>query len=130
MKYLKKIFERLTDDEYSKLREECEGYLAYLLDEDFEVDLSEGDISYIHLDVDIRKLKASYFLWNDVKDHIIPLIELFKNGHFKYSLSAVVFYYINGDIREFLPYQIKEEGFFDRLEDTRKLGCLTLRIKI
>lgn len=139
MKYLKKIFESLTDDEYFRLREECEAYLAYLLDEDFEVDTSEWmklnqRISQLKLfDIDIRKIKSAtkdQFLWGDVKDHFIPLIELFKSGHFKYSLKEVVFYYKNGDRREFLPYQIKEEGFFDRLEDTKKLICLTLRIEI
>ena len=46
MKYLRKIFERLTDDEYYELKEECETYLAYLLDDEFA--LSAGNATTIY----------------------------------------------------------------------------------
>ena len=90
MKYLRRIFERLTDDEYYDLKEECETYLAYLLDDEFEVDMSDS-IPSLLFDIDIRKSDTAdddQFLWNDVKDQVIPLIELFRKGHFKYSLEG------------------------------------------
>jgi hypothetical protein len=132
MKYLRRIFESLTEDEIIELREECETYLAYLLDEDFIIEMI-SDSRIACEDIDIRKLKSAdedQFLWYDVKDHVIPLIELFKKGHFKYKLNEVVFYYADGDKREFLRYLVNEEGFFDKLVDTEELICLTIRIKI
>ena len=106
MKYLRRIFERLTDDEYYDLKEECETYLAYLLDDEFEVDMSGipyksnlNSIPSLLFDIDIRKSDTAdddQFLWNDVKDQVIPLIELFRKGHFKYSLEKVILYFADG----------------------------------
>lgn len=35
-----------------------------------------------------------------------------------------------GHKREFLRYLINQEGFFDKLNDTERLICLTIKIKI
>ena len=103
MKYLRRIFERLTDDEYYELKEECETYLAYLLDdEDFIIELNYSGLSW-SLDIDIRKSKSAdddQFLWNDIKEQVIPLIELFRKDYFKYELENVVLYYADGTKRE------------------------------
>lgn len=143
MKYLRRIFERLTDEEYYELKEECETYLAYLLDDDFEVDMSDGMPSLL-FDIDIRKSNLAdenyresrnydQFLWDDVKDHVIPLIELFRKGHFKYKLEKVVLYFADGGRRE-----IRNDEDLDKVQvvkphknaETEELICLTIQIKI
>ena len=126
MKYLRRIFERLTDEEYYELREECETYLAYLLDDDFEVDMVYADN-----DIDIRKSESAdddQFLWDDVKDHVIPLIELFRKGHFKYKLEKVILYFADGSKSE-----IRNDDDLDKVQTSGfedELICLTIQIKI
>jgi len=126
MKYLRKIFERLTDDEYYELKEECETYLAYLLDDEFEVDMV-----YVDNDIDIRKSESAdddQFLWDDVKDHVIPLIELFRKGHFKYKLEKVILYFADGSKSE-----IRNDDDLDKVQTSGfedELICLTIQIKI
>ena len=130
MKYLRRIFERLTDEEYYELKEECETYLAYLLDDEFEVDMSYADN-----DIDIRKSELAdddQFLWDDVKDHVIPLIELFRKDYFKYRLEKVILYFADGGKRE-----IRNDEDLDKVQaytgveaETEELICLTIKIKL
>ena len=131
MKYLRRIFERLTDDEIIELREECETYLAYLLDEDFIIEMMPDQAHRIRLmdmDIDIRKSESAdddQFLWDDVKDHVIPLIELFRKGHFKYKLEKVILYFADGSKSE-----IRNDEDLDKIEESEELICLTIQIKI
>ena len=133
MKYLKRIFESLTEDEIIELREECETYLAYLLDEDFIIEMSRirNRIRLMDIDIDIRKSESAdddQFLWNHVKDHVIPLIELFRKGHFKYELEKVIFYFADGSKSE-----IRNDEDLDKVQTSGfedELICLTIKIKI
>lgn len=136
MKYLRRIFESLTEDEIIELREECETYLAYLLDEDFIIEMMPDQAHRIRLmdmDIDIRKNEVprpyiaddDQFLWDDVKDHVIPLIELFRKGHFKYKLEKVILYFADGSKSE-----IRNDEDLDKIEESEELICLTIQIKI
>ena len=133
MKYLKRIFESLTEDEIIELREECETYLAYLLDEDFIIEMSRirNRIRLMDIDIDIRKSESAdddQFLWDDVKDHVIPLIELFRKGHFKYKLEKVILYFADGSKSE-----IRNDEDLDKVQTSGfedELICLTIKIKI
>ena len=131
MKYLRRIFESLTEDEIIELREECETYLAYLLDEDFIIEMMPDQAHRIRLmdiDIDIRKSESAdddQFLWDDVKDHVIPLIELFRKGHFKYKLEKVILYFADGSKSE-----IRNDEDLDKIEESEGLICLTIQIKI
>ena len=133
MKYLKRIFESLTEDEIIELREECETYLAYLLDEDFIIEVSRirNRIRLMDIDIDIRKSESAdddQFLWDDVKDHVIPLIELFRKGHFKYELEKVILYFADGSKSE-----IRNDEDLDKVQTSGfedELICLTIDIKI
>ena len=131
MKYLRRIFESLTEDEIIELREECETYLAYLLDEDFIIEMMPDQAHRIRLmdmDIDIRKSESAdddQFLWDDVKDHVIPLIELFRKGHFKYKLEKVILYFADGSKSE-----IRNDEDLDKIEESEELICLTIQIKI
>jgi hypothetical protein len=138
MKYLKRIFERLTEDQILELREECETYLAYLLDEDFIIEMI-ADSTFSCMDIDIRKSEFiifkckpsaddDQFLWNDIKDHVIPLIELFRKGHFKYKLEKVILYFAYGSKSE-----IRNDEDLDKVQTSGfkdELICLTIKIKI
>ena len=133
MKYLKRIFESLTEDEIIELREECETYLAYLLDEDFIIEMSRirNRIRLMDIDIDIRKSESvddDQFLWDDVKDHVIPLIELFRKGRFKYKLEKVILYFADGSKSE-----IRNDEDLDKVQTSGfedELICLTIKIKI
>lgn len=133
MKYLKRIFESLTEDEIIELREECETYLAYLLDEDFIIEMSRirNRIRLMDIDIDIRKSESAdddQFLWDHVKDHVIPLIELFRKGHFKYELEKVILYFADGSKSE-----IRNDEDLDKVQTSGfedELICLTINIKI
>ena len=137
MKYLRRIFEKhLTEDEVIELREECETYLAYLLDDgEFEIDFVYSNVLSSFLDIDIRKNEVAdddQFLWNDVKDHVIPLIELFRKGHFKYNLEKVILYFADGG-----KHEIRNDEDLDKVQtytgveaETEEIICLTIKIKI
>jgi len=82
MKYLKKIFESVDEEE---LLEFCEGNLAYLLDENFEVRV-EKYTEYYQIEIQkLRSLEAEeyeiLFRWNDVKDYIIPFTQRLSNSY-------------------------------------------------
>jgi hypothetical protein len=130
MKYLRRIFEkRLTEDEILELREDCETYLAYLLDDDFEVDMSKElwNNGAELFDIDIRN-DNDRFLWDDVKDQVIPLIELFRKGYFKYKLEKVILYFADGSKSE-----IRNDEDLDKVQTSGfedELICLTIKIKI
>jgi hypothetical protein len=135
MKYLKRIFERLTEDQILELREECETYLAYLLDdEDFRIEMIPDSRIASHasyLDIDIRKSESAdddQFLWDDVKDHVIPLIELFKKDYFKYRSEKVILYFADGSKSE-----IRNDEDLDKVQTSGfedELICLTIKIKV
>jgi hypothetical protein len=133
MKYLRRIFEkRLTEDEILELREDCETYLAYLLDDgEFDIDFLYGNVLSSFLDIDIRKNEVvddDQFLWNHVKDQVIPLIELFRKGYFKYKLEKVILYFADGSKSE-----IRNDEDLDKVQTSGfedELICLTIKIKI
>ena len=136
MKYLRRIFESLTEDEIHELREECETYLAYLLDdEDFRIEMIPDGYRASNIDIDIRKSESAdddQFLWNQVKDQVIPLIELFRKDYFKYKLEKVILYFADGGKRE-----IRNDEDLDKVQtytgveaETEELICLTIKIKI
>jgi hypothetical protein len=133
MKYLRRIFEkRLTEDEILELREDCETYLAYLLDDgEFDIDFLYSNVLSSFLDIDIRKNEVAdddQFLWNHVKDQVIPLIELFRKGYFKYKLEKVILYFADGSKSE-----IRNDEDLDKVQTSGfedELICLTIKIKI
>ena len=79
MKHLKGFNESLTADEVEELKEFCEINLAYLLDEDFIVDIDSrfgttGNVSF--------NLKRELgFTWNEISDHFIPFLQRLSNKY-------------------------------------------------
>lgn len=79
MKHLKRFNESLTPDEVDDLKDFCEVNLAYLLDEDFIVDIDSrfgttGNVSF--------NLKRELgFTWNEISDHFIPFLQRLSNKY-------------------------------------------------
>ena len=94
MKYLKRIFEEVNRDEYEELKDFCEMYLAYLLDDsDWKIDLTMKTAVYPnkgYYDVFIRRKyvvapdgSASYpnVVWDDISDHFIPFFKVLTDNY-------------------------------------------------
>ena len=99
MKYLRKFNEGLSSNEYDELREFCENCLAYLLDEDFELELVDRygrdkmfdpsfdeDTEYFWIDLygPVITQPDEYgavpndrsYSWDQIKDYYIPFLKL------------------------------------------------------
>jgi hypothetical protein len=72
MRYLKR-FNESQGDFKEQLRDFCETHLAYLLDEGFEVNLTDLDESY-DCDIVIQQQDRRTFTWDEVKNYITPFI--------------------------------------------------------
>jgi hypothetical protein len=94
MKYLKIIFEEVNRNEYEELKDFCEMYLAYLLDDsDWQIDISMITQVYPHTghyDVLIwRKYVINpdgshtypNVVWDDISDHFIPFFKVLTNNY-------------------------------------------------
>lgn len=93
MKYLKRFNESLSNDFTLDLKDFCEGYLAYLLDEGFEVDVQHmySKDKYKHIDfhlITIKKL-GKLSKWEEIKDYFIPFISVLSK---EYNLGYIKFY--------------------------------------
>lgn len=94
MKYLRRIFEEVNRDEYEELKDFCEMYLAYLLDEgDWRIDIAMRTSVYPntgYYDCMIwRRYETnadgsnSYpnATWDDVSDHFIPFFKVLIDNY-------------------------------------------------
>ena len=146
MRYLKKFFEsseiskEFSPLEMENILETCKNYLAYLLDNsEFSVGIEYesyvGSFNHNILDIDIisnvednyeKYHNGSYCLkWSDIKDNIIPLISLLRNGHhFTYNLLQVKFYLHDG---EDVVYLADDE--IDKLINDEPISKETYNIK-
>ena len=94
MKYLRRIFEEVNRDEYEQLKDFCEMYLAYLLDEgDWRIDIAMRTSVYPntgYYDCMIwRRYETnadgshSYpnATWDDVSDYFIPFFKVLIDNY-------------------------------------------------
>jgi hypothetical protein len=94
MKYLRRIFEEVNRDEYEELKDFCEMYLAYLLDDgDWYIDITMRTSVYPntgYYDCMIwRRLETqadgshSYpnSTWDDVSDYFIPFFKVLTDNY-------------------------------------------------
>ena len=154
MKYLRKIFENFSDNELDELKQTCEDYLAYLLDEDFTISMDDGSRArsikpgyqqdYLDIDILIPKTGKYSFQdwyenseglsWSDVKDQVIPLISLFKRGKFDYKLKSINFFFHDYAEEEIsgkeLDYLLDDDSKLDLdfLENSG-ISCISIRVK-
>ena len=86
MKYLKRYNEskdtrsyyfsaKPEEGELDELRDFCEIHLAYLIDKDFVVDVS-NDFTHKNFHISILKEGSKYkgFTWEEIKDYFIPFL--------------------------------------------------------
>ena len=105
MKHLIKFNENFNYAELNKLKKTCEEYLRYLIDDGFSIRIDDkGDPNSIikqpivDIDIinDIEKYSKNNWIvfreglsWSDVKDDIIPLLELLRENHFGFNFELV-----------------------------------------
>lgn len=78
MRYLRKFNESTNDD----LQSFCEDNLAYLIDEGFKVKVEES--YFKRAKITIHKFSFpiwTKFTWDDVKDDVIPFLEILKDKY-------------------------------------------------
>jgi hypothetical protein len=81
MRYLRK-FNESADGGFSDFKKFCEDSLAYLIDDGFRVKVDAEDNT---LSILIHKFSFpnwTNFTWDDVKDDVIPLLELLKEKYY------------------------------------------------
>lgn len=88
MKYLKRIFEEVNRDEYEELKDFCEMYLAYLLDDsDWQMTITMKTQVYPdkgYYDVFIwknYKVVDDNPRWDDISDHFIPFFKVLTDNY-------------------------------------------------
>jgi len=86
MKYLKKIFETdlYNQVDEAELRDFCETYLAYLLDDtSFKIEVveSNGWDSYTIWLGKILNPRIQPFNWNEIKDYYIPFVTMLSREY-------------------------------------------------
>ena len=99
MKYLKKYNESV-DDKLLELQEFCNSYLAYLIDDGFNIKCNKGNgFLLINIEKNIKMLSRinsvtelnnnfikGLFKWDDIKDDFIPFYNILSN---KYNILEV-----------------------------------------
>ncbi len=136
MKYLKSIFESRSEKDLTELHETCEMYLAYLIDNGFYIEIQDFDIMDIDIRNDLDTNEEETFKWSDVKDHVIPLITLFKNDHFKYKLKETVLFY-KGKPDDMVSISNFNSGRryigldenLESIKEDQEIICLTIRVR-
>lgn len=78
MKYLKRIFEEVSQNEYERLLDFCEGNLVYLLDDIWKLKINKKTAVYPntgYYDIVIYTFNNGNSVpvnWSDVQDYLIP----------------------------------------------------------
>ena len=129
MKHLKRFNESLTPDEVDDLKDFCEVNLAYLLDEEFIVDIDSrfgttGNVSF--------NLKRELgFTWNEISDHFIPFLQRLSNKYVIIDRIMISFQgtgtrdtlpvesLINDNIGTVLPSETLIRSIFMRIVDEK-----------
>jgi hypothetical protein len=144
MKHLKKFNE--SQEELTLQREElrdfCETYLAYLLDEGFELKIYGGAelaSGVTPFQVSLVKQDQSIFLWQDIINQFLPFLKFLKDNYNleKVDPSSTVPYYRKADIK-FVDYRwhgimYQTKGLLEEKHnalDTKKLREVYFKVTI
>ena len=141
----------LSPEEISLKREElrdfCETYLAYLLDEGFELKIYGGSqltsnnnvINQNPFQISLVKQDQSIFSWQDIINHFLPFLKLLKDNYDleKVDPSSNVSFHRKADIK-FVDYRwhsimYQTKGLLEERHnalDTMKLREVYFMVKI
>ena len=94
MKYLKPFNEAVDKDKLLQLKDFCEGYLAYLMDDGFTIEVKDsyfdrrvmgiGDKpkgDYQNNEALIEILNTKRFKWDSVKDKVLPFLQMLSKQY-------------------------------------------------
>jgi hypothetical protein len=119
MRYLKnfesKWWEKFVDKD--ELKSSAESYLAYLIDDDFQVGINLDRHADVWSGIDLHLFRDGnsfsevdpygeddpydLFYWNDIKDHYVPFLLMFMK---EYTFSRLKLYSFHGnEVRVFTP---------------------------
>jgi hypothetical protein len=94
MKYLKR-FESVMGEKATRIKEFCSLYLPYLVDNGFSIKFSYSNITTIKtMNIVIYKHSPpenhliSIFKWDDIKDDLIPFVEVLSKGYEVYEIMV------------------------------------------
>ena len=77
MRYLKKFNEAIEPDE---IKDFCEMYLAYLLDDGYALTFNESgrvtQINFVKPNTDVEHIGYSWMNWDQIKDSFIPFLKM------------------------------------------------------
>ena len=77
MRYLKKFNEAIEPDE---IKDFCEMYLAYLLDDGYALTFNESgrvtQISFLKPKTDVEHISVDWMNWDEIKDSFIPFLKV------------------------------------------------------
>lgn len=94
MKYIKK-FEAVDSNWKEKFKTLCENYLAYLTDDGFNIDYIDSIGDFVRVTIDNFGQGESPFKWDDIKDYLLPVLEIIEN---KFTLHGDISFYSNVEI--------------------------------
>ena len=130
-----------------ELRDFCETYLAYLLDEGFELKIYGGSqltsnnnvINQNPFQISLVKQDQSIFSWQDIINHFLPFLKLLKDSYNleRIDPSSIVPYHRKADIK-FVDYRwhsimYQTKGLLEERHnalDTMKLREVYFMVKI
>lgn len=99
------------NNSYNDIVDFTNSYLAYLLDEGFNVSFKKVDSSKVNLvKITIVKSSQQIFDWSDIKDYIISYLDVLKTN---YSTSKYVrFYSPPSEIMYTIDKVINDDNFY------------------
>lgn len=138
MKYLRKFNESNSNKELDELQSEANNSLAYLLDDDWEVFVTEngtfGDSIVYSISLDYIKEDEDgglFYKWKNAKDYVIPYLEMVMSKYMGVTGGPVKddfnCYYLNKRTDEdtydnFTLKQLSKKNFL--------IGSLSFRIRV
>jgi hypothetical protein len=130
MKYLKRIFESTKTKE--ELQDFCETNLAYLLDDDFVIEVRDdvygSKFNKIKYMIHIRRTTPGYrFKWKDVNDKIIPFLHVL-NREYDISRHKIDLHFVSIGTTAFIVDRVLKEQSPDKIYFDKELFSLSIAI--
>lgn len=142
-----KLYEDFNTDFKKELQDFCEMYLAYLLDEGFEVKINEEDGDVFVLDIERVSVFNNYtegpfgtrfidnsFKWNEISDHFITFYHMLSR---EYNLvKSVRSPYGTINLREEMTlgrrvgWTWKNYDNIDNLDPDKKIDLIQIPVKL
>lgn len=137
MKYLKRIFEEVNQQEYIELLDFCESNLVYLIDEGWGLEVIKITAVYpnpgfykIELGPNYSPTRTKVYDWQDVKDILIPFFNRLES---EYELVPWIGRSLSDEVRRENNIYITGRGIISKeiedIDDNFKIGLVEVKVK-